>query len=135
MDHSYGAVVYRLVDSVPQFLLVHHANGGHWDIPKGHPDSGETPKATAIREVREETGYQVTLEEDFCESIEYVLPRGESKQVQFYLGKIAGGPSGRADPGEILDMVWLDLESAIQKLTYDNSREVLLAADRYLQAA
>ncbi|MDX9941559.1 MAG: NUDIX domain-containing protein [Bacteroidales bacterium] len=29
---------------------------GKWDLPKGHPDHGETPEETALREVEEECG-------------------------------------------------------------------------------
>ncbi len=31
---------------------------GHWDLPKGKIDPGETPEQAALREVREETGLQ-----------------------------------------------------------------------------
>lgn len=36
------------------FLLIRR--NGLWDLPKGHMDPGEEPEATALREVREETG-------------------------------------------------------------------------------
>lgn len=45
----------------PRLLLIRqfrHATGDHlWEIPAGRRDAGEAPEATAIRELREETGY------------------------------------------------------------------------------
>jgi putative (di)nucleoside polyphosphate hydrolase len=37
-------------------LLCHVTNTGHWDIPKGMQDPGETPLESAMRELREEAG-------------------------------------------------------------------------------
>jgi 8-oxo-dGTP pyrophosphatase MutT (NUDIX family) len=37
-----------------QWLLIFRR--GHWDLPKGKIDPGETPEQAAIREVQEETG-------------------------------------------------------------------------------
>ena len=45
----------------PRVILIHqfrHATGDYlWEIPAGRRDGIETPEATAIRELREETGY------------------------------------------------------------------------------
>jgi len=46
-----------------RILLMHRAPdeknyGGHWDLPSGKADDGETPDQAARREVREETGYE-----------------------------------------------------------------------------
>lgn len=37
-----------------------------WDLPKGKLDDGERSKAAALREVEEETGVEVQLEEKIC---------------------------------------------------------------------
>lgn len=34
---------------------------GEWDLPGGQPDPGEEPRATVVREVREETGLAVEV--------------------------------------------------------------------------
>ena len=51
-------------DSDPRVLLIRqyrHATGDYlWEIPAGRRDAGEAPEQTAVRELREETGYTCT---------------------------------------------------------------------------
>lgn len=39
-----------------ELLLCHVTGRGHWDLPKGGADTGESPIDAALRETREETG-------------------------------------------------------------------------------
>lgn len=39
-----------------EILLCHVTGQGHWDLPKGGAQSGESPLAAALRETTEETG-------------------------------------------------------------------------------
>jgi 8-oxo-dGTP diphosphatase len=47
-----------------RLLLPHWTEGGHdgWTLPGGGIDPGEHPEDAAVREVREETGYDVELD-------------------------------------------------------------------------
>ena len=47
-----------------RMLLPHWSEGDHdgWTLPGGGIDPGEHPEAAAVREVREETGYDVELD-------------------------------------------------------------------------
>ena len=45
-------------------LLIERAKGalaGYWSLPGGHIEPGETARAAALREVREETGVEAEL--------------------------------------------------------------------------
>ena len=50
-----------------QLLLAHATGQRHWDIPKGGLDDGESARAAALREVREETG--IVLAADALEDL------------------------------------------------------------------
>lgn len=62
---------YRLVEAAggivynPQGELLLIYRLGHWDLPKGKIDAGETPEEAALREVREETGLMDVQSEGF----------------------------------------------------------------------
>ena len=45
-----------LLDPAGRVLLAHATGTNHWDIPKGHGESGETEAESALREMVEETG-------------------------------------------------------------------------------
>ena len=48
-------------DDLGRVLLSHWTGGPAWSMPGGGMDPGEHPVETAIREVREETGYDVEI--------------------------------------------------------------------------
>jgi 8-oxo-dGTP pyrophosphatase MutT (NUDIX family) len=52
-----------IVDRRGRVLLVRHTYGRrNWELPGGGSEPDEPPDATALREVREETGLEVALE-------------------------------------------------------------------------
>jgi 8-oxo-dGTP pyrophosphatase MutT (NUDIX family) len=48
-----------IVNSSAELLLCHVTGHGHWDLPKGGANAGESPLQAALRETREETGLAV----------------------------------------------------------------------------
>lgn len=54
-EKSVGAIIYRLENNVPYYLLLHY-HSGHWEFARGHGEKGESEKTTAKREIKEETG-------------------------------------------------------------------------------
>lgn len=61
---SYGVII---LNEHGQLLLAHATGQKHWDIPKGGAEEGESPRAAAVREVREETG--IVLAPDSLEEL------------------------------------------------------------------
>lgn len=129
-DRAYGAVV---VDHLSRFLLVHHASGNHWDHPKGHAEPGETPRETASREIREEAQIQVEFIDGFQTEASWILPDGRQKTVVYFLARRISESTVQGPEGEILAKIWLPLEKARSKITYQTGKEVLDQAGYFLR--
>ncbi|HEX9244492.1 MAG TPA: NUDIX hydrolase [Anaeromyxobacter sp.] len=99
-----------------------------WALPGGFVDLGETLEAAAVREVREETGLAVRLEE-----LLYVYsdprrdPRGHALSAVF-LGRAVGEPAGGDDAAEARAFPWSALPAP---LAFDHG-EILADARRFL---
>ena len=58
---AYGGVLLRSTGHILLREPANHFDGYVWTFAKGKSDPGETPEATALREVLEETGYQAEV--------------------------------------------------------------------------
>ena len=103
-------------------LLVQH-NAGHWDFPKGHMEENETELETAIREVKEETNIDVLVQENKRYINEY-YKEDSFKQVIFFLATCKSIEIKRQE-AEIKNIEWLTFEDAIERITHNNSRNIL----------
>jgi ADP-ribose pyrophosphatase YjhB (NUDIX family) len=60
---SSGGVVYRRGQAGSlEVALCGRLQSRTWSLPKGTPEEGETIQQTALREVQEETGLEVSIE-------------------------------------------------------------------------
>lgn len=129
-EKSAGAIVYNN----GKFLLLHYA-AGHWDYPKGHVEKGEDEKETARRELEEETGIKdLYFVKDFKETIKYFFRRGKElvhKQVNFYLAETKT-KEVKIRTKEHQGYEWLPYKEAIQRVTYQNAKDVLRKANESL---
>lgn len=99
-----------------------------WGLPKGTPEDGETREQTALREVCEETGLQVSIDA-FIASIDYRFDRFTDgapchKVVHFYLMSANGGDLSLHDH-EFDYVRWLPANQALNALTYDNEVQIV----------
>lgn len=121
-----GAVVWRLRQGRLQVVLVHRPRYNDWSWPKGKLEPGESLPGAAVREVSEETGYDVILGIPLP-SLEYPLIDGRTKHVTYWAAQIAGRrdaaaliarpPVPRAPTEEIDRTRWLNVAAAAKKLT------------------
>lgn len=119
-----------------EIVLVRRLSPPLWALPKGTPDAGETIEETALRETREETGLQVEIEEPI-DSIRYFFVRGSTrfhKTVHFFLMRPVGGSLEQHDH-EFDEVRWLQIEEALELMTYPTERRVVEQAARMLAAA
>ncbi|MCX8197320.1 MAG: NUDIX domain-containing protein [Candidatus Micrarchaeota archaeon] len=135
MEKSCGAVVFFEEEGRRLYLVLHYEEG-HWDLPKGHTEEGESELETAKREIEEETGLQnLEFYEGFRKTISYFYVRkGEKipKEVVFFLAKASQKEITLSD--EHKGYAWLPFNLAKRKLTYENTRQLLEAAEAFLKA-
>ena len=95
-------------------------------LPKGGPQEGEPPEATAQREVREETGVEARIVERLGDVRYRYRRRGVrvDKTVGFYLCEYVGGDTADHDH-EVDDARWMPIEQARTELTYPGEREMI----------
>ena len=111
----------------------------NYRLPKGHPETGETTKQAALREVAEETGRRGRIDELLAEH-EYAYDVEKKhkivriqKRVIFYLMEDAGPAEGTRD-SEMVDVFWLSADDAHARLTFENERMLIRRAQRRLKA-
>ncbi len=108
-----GGVVLRGVTR-PRIAVVRLRREKAWVLPKGKLLPREHPRDAALREVTEETGYDVSVHE-LLGSMSYVA-EGRLKIVQFWLMRAAGRPV-HALADDVKEVKWLPLPQAIEALT------------------
>lgn len=127
-EFSAGGVVIRRFRGRP-FVAVIRVRGQILALPKGHPERGESMAQAAAREVREETGIEATLVEKLGDVRYWYARDGERvmKVVSFFLFRYRAG-SVRDHDREAEEALWLPLEEAAERLTYQGEREMAAAA-------
>lgn len=128
--YSAGIVPIYHSPEGPRVLLVeqeHGAESTRWVFPKGKQEPGEELIDTAKREIREETGLDMTevLENSpFQVKFEFTH-KGDiaDKIVTYFLGFV-DKRSVKLCPDEIMDSGWFPFQEAREKLTFDVDKDL-----------
>lgn len=130
-EKSCGALLTRVNDGKTEVLIIKHKNGGHWSFPKGHVEGEETEAETAIREIKEETGYDAEINENFREIVTFSPKKNVIKDVVYFTGNVLSGKEA-AQEKEVLDIKWATMENAFKLLTYNNDQMLLKRLEEFL---
>ncbi|MFV1998265.1 MAG: NUDIX hydrolase [Acidiferrobacterales bacterium] len=123
-----GGIVYRRENEEVLFLLVQaKGNPNEWVLPKGHIERNEGHGEAAIREVIEETGVRATI---LCPVGQLIFRINNNEQIRtkIYLMKYLF--QGQAL--ESRKIQWLPLDKALETVTYENTRTLLMQAEQLL---
>jgi 8-oxo-dGTP pyrophosphatase MutT (NUDIX family) len=115
-----GAIAVTLHDGEPRKLLVTaKQNSDEWIFPKGHLDPGETPDQAALRELREEAGFEGIILQQ-AGSYEFVQ-NGERIIATYFLVEA----SPKRVNGENRQIKWCTYDEALRQLTYADAKRLL----------
>lgn len=123
---SAGGIVMRDGVDGLEVLLVTQGNPNEWRLPKGMQERAESIRATAEREVAEETGV-LCKSREFVGSSEWTYRFGDrdwDEIARFYLMEETGSRCEISD-AQIVSANWMRLPEAVRSLKYDGERELL----------
>lgn len=117
-----GALLWQFRGSDLFIALVHRDRYDDWTLPKGKLKKTETWHQAALREVKEETGYDARIL-DFAGAVAYEV-KGKPKVVRYWHMLAEGEPADKLD-NEVDAVLWLPIEKAIQQLQYPLEKALL----------
>lgn len=135
MMHSAGGVVVRegkvaIVKQGPRWPS--------WSLPKGRIEEGETPRETAEREIREETGiWQLEFVRELGTYERYrggTKSSGEKKRITIFLFRTRQEALRPADPANP-EAKWVPLDRVADELTHEEDRKFFNNAMRLAREA
>lgn len=115
-----------------EFLFIHRR--GHWDLPKGKLDEGESIEACAVREIQEETGLrQLTINQPLCSTYHTYVMHGQEILKESYWFHLSGRSEDSLVPQleeDIDQLRWVTPEviPTLLARSYPSIREVVLDA-------
>ncbi|MGI5470227.1 NUDIX hydrolase [Streptomyces sp. CA-132043] len=115
-----------------EIAVVYRPKWGDWSLPKGKAEPGEEARATAVREVFEETGMTCTLGPELP-STRYRDAKGRPKQVRYWSAEATGGAF--APNREVTQLLWLSPPDARNRLTRPMDAELVDALLASLRAS
>ena len=118
--------VGALIVDQDKLLLVKRAKDpfkGYWDIPGGFLEAGEHPEAGALREIHEETGLLIQLENILGIFMDTYGDSSEPVLNIFYTATVIGGEARAGSDASHLH--WFDLNALPEQIAFESAGEVL----------
>jgi len=117
-----------IVNDQNQILLGKRAGEpekGNWDVIGGFLELGEDPQVGAIREAKEETGYDVEIVGDLGIFMDLYSDEKIPTLNIGYVAKVIGGTEQAQD--DIAELKWFDQNSIPENTAFQNGRDMIEA--------
>ncbi len=126
---SAGGIIYHN----GKYLAIKWASQGTIEFPKGTIEPGETAEQTCIREVLEETGYNVRIVAPLTISnftFDWHDGRTINKTVRYFLLERTDDlePVTNREDNEDFENTWLDADEAYSALSFEDTKAALRMA-------
>ena len=125
-----GAVVYAEHEGQIYLALVHDIFG-HWTLSKGKIEDNETVEDGAVREIKEEMGLAIKIEEELGQN-EYVATHPEMgklrKQVHYFLANASYGDITLEQKGGLDDAKWFKVADILELNFYEDILPIVTKA-------
>ncbi|MFA6390973.1 MAG: NUDIX hydrolase [Patescibacteria group bacterium] len=133
---SAGGVVYKKEGKMLKIAIIERAAMGDRTLPKGHQDQGESLQETALREVKEETGFHAKPI-DYLGKFTYSVRNEEKKKistrtVHWFLMEYKGGAKISGNE-EVKKVTWVPVDFKTSLLSHDNDKMIVHRAIKHLQ--
>ena len=134
---SGGVVFRRNQKGQLEILLIQDAKN-RWTIPKGHVEPDEEPKATAEREIREETGLQQMKVYNWLGKVNFRYRREHTlvlMTMHIYLVQGLGDTNALNGEDWLNDIKWFPAHEAIDKIAYEDIGKLILVGMKKIREA
>ncbi len=133
-EKSCGAVVYTRDGGEIRYVIVRSKKGVH-GFPKGHVEPGETERETALREIKEEVGLDVTLLDGFRTEVERPLisKPGVIKTIVYFAAEFSA-QAIVLQQSELSGAELMTYDEAVQSFEFETAKRVLREANAFLAA-
>lgn len=132
-EYSAGFIIFSEINAQRHYLLLHYLSG-RIDFAQGHLEAGESNLEAALREVKEETGLdQLEIIPRFEVQVNYSFRRINAlinKTATLFLAHTSQTKVVISD--EHKGFFWLPFKEALQQVTFEKEKRVLLDAEKYL---
>ena len=118
-EKSCGAIVIK-----DNKVLIIKQNRGFYGFPKGHMECNENEEETAIREVKEETNIDIKIDNRYRFETQYIVDNNINKTVVLFKAE-ALTDNIICEDAEVAECMWLPIDDAIEKLSYNDLKEIL----------
>jgi diadenosine hexaphosphate hydrolase (ATP-forming) len=125
-----GGIVFRRNRAGISILLVRaKRDPSAWIFPKGHIEPGETARATAVRETREEAGVQGEAIGEIGDPQEFEW-LGRWYRVQYFLIRM----TSESDETDGREKAWFPFDEALDRVSFTSARDLLCQARKTIEA-
>jgi N utilization substance protein B len=134
IDRLGGAVVYAEHEGEFLLALVHDVFG-HWTLSKGKLEEGEDDRDATKREIKEEIGLDVEVQDELARN-EYIATHPERgkvrKQVAYFLAKSEYKPLTLEEKGGLDKAEWFKLAEIVNLNFYNDILPIITKAIQIL---